>query len=85
MNQHPTYEIPGSLLQGIVDVLQELPARVSRLLLNELVHVTAEQDARRSAAAQRDASADYQAVRDKVISDLTRDGFVGLNNLPREP
>lgn len=46
-----TYIIPESLLQGLVNLLQELPARVSRTLLNDLEAECQRQDAERAQVA----------------------------------
>jgi hypothetical protein len=43
------YTLPGELVQNIVSVLNELPARVSRVLLNQMEATCNAQDAARNA------------------------------------
>jgi hypothetical protein len=40
-----TYTIPEDLLQAIVTTLEELPARVTRVMLNAIEKTVTEQDA----------------------------------------
>lgn len=43
-----SYELSGELLQAIVNLLNELPAKVSRKLLNEIETETVKQDQQRA-------------------------------------
>ncbi len=46
------YSIPTNLLQAIVNILNEQPARVTRDILNAIAHICAEQDKNSESSAK---------------------------------
>lgn len=68
------YSLPASLLQRIVDILAEMPAKVSRQIINEVDICVQRQDgARRELAKQQLANDIEKEMRERIRSEKQSD------------